>query len=155
MLFFRQVLSDRATHGFDQAFLVAGEVCRVNRAAHGDQDARAVRDAKTASRQSVTRARDADGQDLRASIDGQVKPTLRESAEEAAHLLEMVAPQSRELAMACAVACQRHAVAGNDPESFRWGRRALEIGGALGDETVVVHALVTLAMIDIYADADR
>lgn len=75
-----------------------------------------------------------------------------ESAEEAVHLLEMVAPQSSELAMACAVACQRHAVAGNDPESLRWGRRALEIGEALGDETVVVHALVTSAMIDIYAD---
>jgi DNA-binding NarL/FixJ family response regulator len=75
----------------------------------------------------------------------------RQVAESAVDVLESAAPHSPELAQALATVAQRRLVAGPDDEATaRWAARALDMAEAVGEETIAVHALTTLAVAEIY-----
>ena len=69
----------------------------------------------------------------------------------AERLLEVHAPESPELARACAVVAQRQAIAGLDLLGRDKAISALELAERLGDERTAVHALTTLSVIKIFA----
>jgi DNA-binding CsgD family transcriptional regulator len=73
-----------------------------------------------------------------------------EAAEEAVALLEVSAPGSEHLAMAYAVAAQRHMVAAADEQAIRFARMALDLGEKLGREDVIIHAGITIGTTEIY-----
>ena len=75
----------------------------------------------------------------------------REAAENAVELLEPNAPGSPELARAYAGLAQLYAVTAGDPAAERFGELALEVAQLLGDETVAVHALTTIGVVEVFA----
>lgn len=83
-------------------------------------------------------------------LSGEGKAAI-EAADEAVALLESSAPGSEHLAMAYAVAAQRHMVAGADEPAIRFATNAMDLGEKLGREDVLVHAGITIGVTEIYA----
>jgi ATP/maltotriose-dependent transcriptional regulator MalT len=78
-----------------------------------------------------------------------------ELAERSVELLESVAAPAHELARAYATLAQRYVVGIRDElDVLFWSERALELAQRVGDEPVVVHALTTLAIAEIYLGRD-
>jgi DNA-binding NarL/FixJ family response regulator len=74
------------------------------------------------------------------------------AAEDAVALLQAVTPPGNELARACAGLAQRRLVTGRSEVIARdAAQRALDLAERLGDEAVAVHALTTIAVLEIYS----
>ena len=79
----------------------------------------------------------------------------REVAESAVSTLEPIEPHGRELAEAYAKVAQLLTNSGQDDASARrWATRAIELAGRLGEEQIVIHALTTLGLLEVYTKVD-
>lgn len=79
----------------------------------------------------------------------------REVAESAVSTLEPIEPHGRELAEAYARVAQLLTNSGQDDAAARgWAIRAIELAERLGEEQIVVHALTTLGLLEVYNKVD-
>jgi DNA-binding CsgD family transcriptional regulator len=77
------------------------------------------------------------------------------TAEEAVGILEEADPSGHELALGLAVVAQRVLTGGHDdPGALRWAWRAHDLADQLHDEPVLLHALTTIGVLEIYMTDD-